>query len=81
MLHSVETIQVVLDEGLLQEADREAKRSKINRSALIREALREYLKLLHVRELELREEEGYRRQPDSAVEVRNWEQAAAWPLE
>ena len=54
----METIQVVLDEGLLQEADRAAKRSKINRSALIRDALREYLKLLHVRELESREEEG-----------------------
>ena len=77
----METIQVVLDEGLLQEADRAAKRSKINRSALIRDALREYLKLLHVRELELREEEGYRRQPDSAVEARSWEQAAAWPPE
>jgi metal-responsive CopG/Arc/MetJ family transcriptional regulator len=77
----VETIQVVLDEQLLQAADRAAKRSKINRSALIRDALREHLKRLQVRELELREQRGYARHPDSARAVEYWERAAAWPPE
>ena len=35
----METIQVVLDKKLLQAADREARRSKRNRSALERDAL------------------------------------------
>ena len=48
----METIQVVLDEELLHATDRVAKRTKLNRSALVREALREYLKKTHYRELE-----------------------------
>jgi metal-responsive CopG/Arc/MetJ family transcriptional regulator len=77
----VETIQVVLDEQLLQAADRAAKRAKINRSAFVRDALREHLKRLQIRELELREQRGYARQPDSARDVEYWERAAAWPPE
>ena len=43
------TIQVVLDDALLQIADRFAKQQKVNRSALIREALRVHRKKLHYR--------------------------------
>lgn len=39
----METIQVVLDRKLLQAADRVVRRTKRNRSALIRDALREHL--------------------------------------
>jgi metal-responsive CopG/Arc/MetJ family transcriptional regulator len=46
----METIQVVLDSKLLKAADFAAKRRKVNRSALIREALQQHLKRL--RELE-----------------------------
>jgi metal-responsive CopG/Arc/MetJ family transcriptional regulator len=81
ILHSVETIQVVLDKQMLQAADRAAKRSKINRSALIRDALREHLKRLQVRDLEQREREGYAKYPDSAATHEYWERAAAWPPE
>ena len=38
----METIQAVLDAKLLQAADRAARRAKRNRSALIRDALREH---------------------------------------
>ena len=57
-VHSMETIQVVLDEDLLRAADRVAKRTKVNRSALVRAALREYLKRIHYQELERRDREG-----------------------
>ena len=40
----MQTIQVVLEEDLLRAADRAARRVRVNRSALIREALREHLK-------------------------------------
>ncbi len=59
----METIQVVLDTRLLKAADSAARRQKMNRSALIREALKEHLKRLHVMELEERDRRGYEAQP------------------
>lgn len=63
-------VGVVLDKQMLQAADRAAKRS-----------LREHLKRLQVRDLELREREGYARYPDSAATHEYWGRAAAWPPE
>ena len=71
------TIQVVLDPRLLSAADRAARRGRQNRSALIREALREHLRQLAAAEAELRDRTGYERQPD--VEFAGWEKVAAWP--
>ena len=75
----MQTIQVVLDEKLLNAADVAAKRRKLNRSALIRDALRRYLK--HLRELELEEQDrrGYLARPQQEEEFRVWEDAAVWP--
>jgi metal-responsive CopG/Arc/MetJ family transcriptional regulator len=75
----METIQVVLDTKLLKAADFAAKRQKLNRSALIRQALREHLRHLRVIELEERDRRGYRAQPQRSDEYRPWEEAAAWP--
>lgn len=75
----METIQVVLDAKLLHAADAAAKRQKVNRSALIREALQEHLKRLHVRSLEERDRRGYEKMPQRAEEYRPWEEIAAWP--
>jgi metal-responsive CopG/Arc/MetJ family transcriptional regulator len=77
----METIQVVLDKKLLQATDKAARRTKLNRSALVREALREHLRRLEVRTLEERDREGYLRQPQSLDEVRLWEAEAVWPEE
>ena len=77
----MQTIQIVLDERLLHSADRAARQAGINRSALVREALRAYLRQLEVREKERRDREGYRRQPDDAEDLTVWEQVAAWPEE
>lgn len=74
----METIQVVLDSKLLQAADRAARRRKVNRSALIRDALREHLKRLHVAELEARDRRGYQTRPQQGAEYRPWEETAAW---
>jgi metal-responsive CopG/Arc/MetJ family transcriptional regulator len=75
----METIQVVLGTTLLRAADGAARRAKVNRSALVREALREYLKRLETRELEARDRAGYAEHPDASVEAADWEQVAAWP--
>ena len=75
----METVQIVLDKSLLQATDRAARRLKLNRSALVREALREHLKRIEVRNDEERDREGYERQPQARDESPRWEAAAAWP--
>ena len=75
----METVQIVLDAELLKAADRAARQNKVNRSALVRDALREYLKKLHYGELERRDREGYERVPDTVGDLAVWEGVAAWP--
>ena len=77
--HLVATIQVVLDDALLVLADKLAKQQRVNRSALIREALRAHLKRLRYQELERQEREAYQQKPDDFDEVRRWERIADWP--
>lgn len=77
----METIQVVLDKGLLQATDRAARRMKRNRSALVREALREHLKRLEVRSNEERDRQGYEKQAQDRAESALWEIEASWPAE
>ena len=75
----METIQVVLDSKLLKDTDLAAKRRKVNRSALIRHALQEHLKHLHILELEERDRRGYEARPQTKAEIKAWEDVAAWP--
>jgi len=63
-----------------QATDLAAKRQKVNRSALIREALRQHLKRLRDLELEAQDRRGYLAQPQREEEFRMWEDAAAWPI-
>jgi metal-responsive CopG/Arc/MetJ family transcriptional regulator len=75
----METIQVVLDSQLLRAANGAAKRPRVNRSQLIREALRDYLKRAGIQELEARDHKAYREHPQDAEEIAAWERVAAWP--
>ena len=75
----MKTIQVVLDTKLLKATDLAAKRQKVNRSALVREALRQHLKRMRELELEERNRRGYLAHPQREEEFRIWEDAAAWP--
>jgi metal-responsive CopG/Arc/MetJ family transcriptional regulator len=77
----METVQIVLDKKLLQAADRAARQTKLNRSALVREALREHLRRMEARTREERDREGYLRQAQANDESHLWEMEAAWPAE
>ncbi len=77
----METIQVVFDSKLLQATDRAARRTKLNRSALIREAVRAHLRRLEIRELEERDRKGYQAGPRTEEELSVWESEAGWPAE
>jgi len=77
----METIQVVLDQQLLHATDKAARRIKANRSALIRDALREHLRRLEIRAKENRDREAYIEQPQDENEARLWTTVAMWPDE
>jgi metal-responsive CopG/Arc/MetJ family transcriptional regulator len=77
----METVQIVLDKQLLQAADQAARRTKTNRSALVRDALREHLRRLETRAKEERDRRGYSKDPQKHEELRAWEAEAAWPPE
>jgi metal-responsive CopG/Arc/MetJ family transcriptional regulator len=77
----METIQVVLDTKLLKATDIAAKRQRVNRSALIRQALRGHLKRLSTLDLEVRDRQGYEAWPQRREEYHAWEEVAAWPEE
>jgi predicted transcriptional regulator len=63
----------------LEEDEMAARQTKLNRSALVREALREHLRRLVVLASEERDRQGYAKRPQSPDESRLWEAEAAWP--
>jgi len=77
----MEIVQVVLDKKLLDAADQAAKRTKRNRSALVRDALREHLRRLELRASEERDRQGYLRHSQADAEMQGWELEASWPEE
>ena len=77
----METVRVVLDSKLLRAAEVAARRAKLSRSALIREALRAHLKRLEIQERERRDREGYADGPRDSGELSGWEAEAIWPEE
>ena len=79
IFHSMETIQVVLDSELLRATNGAAKRARVNRSSLIREALLEHLKHLRAREVEARDRQANRRRPDVAGDAAAWERVGSGP--
>jgi metal-responsive CopG/Arc/MetJ family transcriptional regulator len=74
-------VQIILDRRLLQATDQVARRIRMNRSALVRDALREHLRRLETRDREERDRKGYSRRPQVRDETLAWEAEAAWPQE
>ena len=77
----METVQIVLDKKLLRAADQAARRTKRNRSALVRDVLREHLRRLAIRDLEVRDRARYSKQRQTRDEAGAWEAEAVRPAE
>ena len=77
----MQVVQIVLDKKLLHAADQAAKRTRRNRSALVRDALREHLRRLELRASEERDRQGYAKRSQAPDESALWEAEAAWPAE
>ncbi len=74
----MKTVQMTLDEGLVDAVDKAAKRIGTTRSAFAREALRAALGKVQVKEMERKHREGYRRKPVGKGEFSVWEEEQVW---
>ncbi len=73
------TIQIVIEKELLRATDKAARQRRLNRSALVRDALRTYLRRLTIGERERQDRAGYVKDGDR--EFAAWDQVTAWPDE
>jgi len=78
-IHRMTTIQVVMDERTLKEADRAARREGVNRSRLIREAVRAHLARLREREMDERHRRAYEEHPVRPGEFDRFDEEQVWP--
>jgi len=78
ILNSMKTVQVTLDDALIEAMDHAARSLGITRSAFIREALQAALTGLQERELERKHRAGYERKPVEPGEFSDWENERAW---
>ncbi len=74
----MKTVQMTLDEELVDAVDRIARELGTSRSAFAREALRQALERVRVKGLEQKHREGYRRKPVRRNEFGPWETEQVW---
>lgn len=74
----MKTVQMTLDEDLVQAVDRVSKQLCTTRSAFTRKALREALARYSVEQLERKHRKGYELHPVGADEFSVWETEQAW---
>lgn len=74
----MKTVQMTLEEDLVDQVDRAAHTLGTTRSAFTRDALREALVRLREREMERRHRAGYERRPVVPGEFSDWEDEQVW---
>jgi metal-responsive CopG/Arc/MetJ family transcriptional regulator len=72
------TVQMTLDEHLVQTVDRVARELHTTRSAFAREALQEAVARVETQKLEEKHRQGYLRKPPGAEEFGAWEKEQKW---
>jgi len=72
------TVQMTLDDQLIESIDEAAKSLKTTRSAFTRAALRDALKKLHVSSLEQKHKQGYGAHPVNKKEFSVWQEEQDW---
>jgi metal-responsive CopG/Arc/MetJ family transcriptional regulator len=74
----MKTIQITIDEPLLERLDEAATCERIARSGLIRSAIEQFLEDRELTELERRDEAAYREHPVDEDELAPWLKVQAW---
>ncbi len=74
----MKTVQMTLDNNLVQEVDRVVKQIRTTRSAFTRDALRDALRKYNAARLERQHRQGYELHPLGKAELGVWEEEQAW---
>jgi metal-responsive CopG/Arc/MetJ family transcriptional regulator len=77
-IHIMRTVQMTLDDELVQTVDRVAKKERMTRSAFTRDALRMALRHMKIKGLEGRHRDGYAVKPVTKGEFDVWEKEQSW---
>ena len=72
------TIQMTLDDALVETVDEVVKKLKTTRSAFARKALRNAVKQVNINLLEKKHKKGYEHLPVGKTEVSVWESEQEW---
>jgi metal-responsive CopG/Arc/MetJ family transcriptional regulator len=75
----MKTVQMTLDDALVEDVDRAASSLGTTRSAFTRDALRSALAQLRRKEPEARHRAGYERNPVTPGELDIWQDEQVWP--
>lgn len=74
----MKTVQMTLDEELVDAVDRVARQIHTTRSAFTRDALRQALSRYAEQQLESKHREGYERFPVAVGEFSDWQDEQVW---
>lgn len=78
MEDKIKTIQITLDNDLVEDVDSIVKSLKTSRSAFTREALRDAIKKYGVKYMEEKHRKGYESFPVGEDEFSGWEDEQTW---
>ena len=74
----IKTIQMTLDERLLERLDAAVAEKKTNSSAFIRDVVEMALKQLHIHRMEAQQIAGYEALPAAEEEIEEWNSIRTW---
>ena len=72
------TVQMTLDNDLVESVDKIVKELKTTRSAFTREALRDAIHRFNIKQLEAKHRKGYELHPAAEEEFGVWEEEQDW---
>jgi metal-responsive CopG/Arc/MetJ family transcriptional regulator len=78
MVIEMRTVQMTLDENLIDAVDSVAKELRTTRSAFTRAALQQAIARIRMEKLEERHRQGYLKKPVSEGEFSVWEEEQKW---
>jgi len=72
------TVQMTLDDDLVDAVDKIVKKLKMTRSAFTRQALRDALIQVNIEQMENKHKKGYEKKPVGKAEFSIWESEQEW---
>jgi metal-responsive CopG/Arc/MetJ family transcriptional regulator len=77
----MKTIQITMDENLLEQLDQDQETQRDGRSAVLRRAIAEYLERRRRQDIAERYRKAYSKKPGLGRDFEGWEDEGQWPNE